>query len=184
MGKSFKMAWRNMWRNWRRTTIALVAIVLGLILLLFLDGMIKGSDQAIFGNAVRLYGGNVQVHAPGYRDKANRMPLLPLDDADAVVAAAEAQPEVVAAAKRINTGGLVSTRAGAFPVEITAIEPAGRGAAQHPGREHHERPLPARRRRRRHPHRPGPGRRAGRGGRRPRDADRAAASRKRCASAR
>lgn len=124
MSKSFKMAWRNMWRNWRRTAIALSAIVLGLILLLFLNGVIQGSDQGIYGNAVRLYGGNVQVHAPGYRIRANRMPLLPLDDANAIVAAAQAQPEVVAAAKRITTGGLVSTREGSFPVKITAIQPS------------------------------------------------------------
>jgi ABC-type lipoprotein release transport system permease subunit len=123
MSKSFKVAWRNMWRNWRRTAIALTAIVLGLILLLFLNGVIQGSDQGIYGNAVRLYGGNVQVHAPGYRLKANRMPLLPLADANAVVAAAKARPEVVAAARRINTGGLVSTREGSFPVKITAVEP-------------------------------------------------------------
>ena len=70
MAKLLKMAWRNMWRNWRRTAIALTAIVLGLILLLLLNGMIQGSDQGIYGNAVRLYGGNVQVHAPGYRLKA------------------------------------------------------------------------------------------------------------------
>ena len=59
MGTFVKMAWRNIWRNWRRTAIALVAIVLGLVLLLFFDGMITGSDQAIFGNAARLYGGNI-----------------------------------------------------------------------------------------------------------------------------
>ena len=126
MGKSFKMAWRNMWRNWRRTAIALTAIVLGLILLLFLNGMIEGSDQGIYGNAVRLYGGNIQVHAPGYRVKASRMPLLPLDTAtaDAVVAATQAQPQVMSAPKRIVTGGLVSTREGSFPVKITAVEPS------------------------------------------------------------
>lgn len=124
MSKSITMAWRNMWRNWRRTTIALVAIILGLILLLLMDGMIKGSDQAIFGNAVRLYGGNIQVHAPGFRDRAHRLPLLPLDDAGAVVQAALAQPQVVAAAQRINTAGIVSSRGGAFPVVITAVEPA------------------------------------------------------------
>lgn len=124
MGKYLKLAWRNVWRNWRRTAIALVAIVLGLILLLFLDGVIKGSDQAIFGNAVRLYGGNIQVHAPGFREKMSRLPLLPLADADAVVATARAQPQVVAAAKRINTAGLISSREGAFPVAIVGIEPA------------------------------------------------------------
>ena len=52
------------------------------------------------------------------------MPLLPLDNADAVVAAAKAQPEVVAAAKRINTGGMISSREGAYPVAITGIEPS------------------------------------------------------------
>jgi ABC-type lipoprotein release transport system permease subunit len=123
MGKYLTLAWRNMWRNWRRTAIALVAIVLGLILLLLMDGMIKGSDQAIFGNAVRLYGGNVQVHSPGYREKASRLPLLPLEDAGTVVEVVSLQPEVVAASKRINTPGIVSSRQGAYPVAITGIEP-------------------------------------------------------------
>lgn len=123
MGQSVKLAWRNMWRNWRRTSIALVAIVLGLILLLLMDGMIKGSDQAIFGNAVRLYGGNLMVHAPGYRAKASRLPLLPLENAGAVVQAARSQPHVLAAAKRINTAGIASSREGTYAVEITAIEP-------------------------------------------------------------
>jgi ABC-type lipoprotein release transport system permease subunit len=124
MAELLTMAWRNMWRNWRRTAIAVVAIVLGLILLLLLNGFITGSDQAIFGNAVRLYGGNIQIHAPGYRDRANRLPLLPLADADAVVAAARSNPAVVAAAKRINTGGLISSPEGAFPVAITGLEPS------------------------------------------------------------
>ncbi len=123
MDKFIKMAWRNMWRNWRRTVIATIAIVLGLILLIFMDALMKGSDQAIFGNAVRLYGGNVQIHAPGFRDKAGRLPLIPLDDADMVVEIVRAQPEVVAVSKRINTGGMVSSREGAYPVSITAIEP-------------------------------------------------------------
>jgi ABC-type lipoprotein release transport system permease subunit len=117
------MAWRNMWRNWRRTVIAAIAIVLGLILLIFMDALMKGSDQAIFGNAVRLYGGNVQIHAPGFRDKASRLPLIPLDDGDTVVEIVRAQPEVVAVSKRINTGGMVSSREGSYPVSITAIEP-------------------------------------------------------------
>ena len=123
MAKYLKMAWRNLWRNWRRTSIALVAMVLGLILLLFFDGMIKGSDQAIYGNAVRLYGGNIQVHAAGFRAKANRLPLYPLTDAGTIVQTVRAQPQVVAAALRINTGGLIRSREGAFPVSITAIEP-------------------------------------------------------------
>ena len=124
MTKYIKMAWRNMWRNWRRTTIAAVAIVLGLVLLIFMDALIKGSDQAMFGNAVRLYGGNIQVHAAGFREKSNRQPMIPLEDVDMVIQAALAQPGVVAVSKRINTGGMVSDRGGTFPVTITAVEPS------------------------------------------------------------
>ena len=126
MRKIIKMAWRNMWRNWRRTLIASVAIILGMVLLIFMDAMIKGSDQAIYGNAVRMYGGNVQVHAPGYREKSDRLPLLPLADSETVVATIQAidSPEkILSTSKRINTGGMVSTGAGNYPVTITAIEP-------------------------------------------------------------
>lgn len=124
MGKNIKLAWRNMWRNWRRTSIALVAIVLGLMLLLLLSSVIKGSDQAIFGNAVKIYGGAVQVHAPGYRAKLNRMPLLPLEDPNAVVQAAMAQPTVIAAAQRIQTGGIIANGDESRPIAITAIQPS------------------------------------------------------------
>jgi ABC-type lipoprotein release transport system permease subunit len=123
MGKYIKMAWRNMWRNWRRTLIATIAIVLGMILLIFMDAIIRGSDQAIYSNAVRLYGGNVQVHAPGFREKSSRLPLLPLDDADVVIAKVNDEPNVVNASKRISTGGMVSSREGSYPVSITAIQP-------------------------------------------------------------
>ena len=123
MGQTFKLAWRNMWRNWRRTMIAVVAIVLGLILLLLFDGIIRGSDQAIFGNAVRVYGGNLQVHAPGYRDKAARLPMLPLDDPEAVVKAAQALPDVQAVSQRINTAGIIINHGTSVPVMITALQP-------------------------------------------------------------
>jgi len=116
------MAWRNMWRNWRRTVIAVMAMVLGLILLIFMDGLIKGSDQAIYGNAVRLYGGNLQIHATGFRAKADRFPLLPVENADQVVQIVMAHPEVLVASKRINTGGMINERGESYPITITGIE--------------------------------------------------------------
>lgn len=124
MSQFINLAWRNVWRNWRRTAIALTAIVLGLVLLLFFDALIKGSDQAIFGNAVRLYGGNLQVHAPGFRLKANRLPLIPLAQDDVVIQAAQSQPQVLAVSRRINTSGAVSNRGSTLRVSITAIDPA------------------------------------------------------------
>jgi ABC-type lipoprotein release transport system permease subunit len=123
MFKFIKMAWRNVWRNWRRTGIAVIAIVLGLLLLVFMDGLYGGYDEAVFANAVRLYGGNLQVHAPGFRDRAHRLPLLPLEDPDRVVQTAMQHPEVLLASKRIRTSGLVNERGEIHPVTITGLEP-------------------------------------------------------------
>ncbi|MGC8780318.1 MAG: ABC transporter permease [Anaerolineae bacterium] len=135
MGRTLLLAWRNMWRNWRRTAIALIAIVLGVILLLLMDGLIRGSDQAIFGNAVKLYSSNIVVHAPGYRARVSRLPLLPLGDPGAVVQAARGRPQVVAVGKRIQTGGVVTSRNATYSVRIIAIEPSVEAAvslqAQH-----------------------------------------------------
>ncbi len=118
-----RLAWRNIWRHSRRTLIIVAAMSLGLSLMMFYDGLVAGFNQAIYGNAVKVLGGNIQVHAIGYRTEANQTPLLPLNDDQAVVKAALAQANVVAATRRITTGGLASSREGAFAVGITGIEP-------------------------------------------------------------
>jgi ABC-type lipoprotein release transport system permease subunit len=123
MGKYIKLAWRNTWRNWRRTLIASAAFVLSLILLLFFQAFLDGFDQAVYGNLIRLYGGNVLIHTPGYREKSSRLPMLPLEEAEAILAAVRAEPNVRSAARRINTGGLISNHDASQAVNITAIEP-------------------------------------------------------------
>ena len=123
MGKYLRLAWRNVWRNWRRTSIALLATALGLVLVLLSNSILDGSERAAFGNAVRLQGGNVQVHAPGYRQRARRLPLYPLADAEAIVQTALTQPQVIAAVRRINTAGMVSSSEATLPVVIAGIEP-------------------------------------------------------------
>jgi ABC-type lipoprotein release transport system permease subunit len=92
-------------------------------LLIFFQAFMDGMDQSIYGNTVRLYGGNVLIHAPGYREKSTRLPMLPVADVDQILAAARAQPHVVAASRRINTGGLISNRDASHAVNITAVEP-------------------------------------------------------------
>ncbi|MCL4268847.1 MAG: ABC transporter permease [Anaerolineales bacterium] len=117
-----RLAWRNVWRQRRRTLIIAIGMGVTMALLVLYDGLIAGFEQAIYGNAIQLLGGNIQVHADGYGEKAGRKPLLPLENPDAIVQAAEAQPNVVVAAKRIVTGGLVTNREGAFSVSIVGVE--------------------------------------------------------------
>jgi ABC-type lipoprotein release transport system permease subunit len=118
-----RLAWRNMWRHRRRTVIIVLAMGFGLCLMMWYDGLVDGFYQAIYGNAIKVLGGNVQVHAEGYGDSSGQKPLLPLDDDARVLDAVRDLPGVVAASRRINTGGLASSREGAFAVGITAIEP-------------------------------------------------------------
>ncbi len=118
-----KLAWRNVWRHRRRTIIVMLAIGLGLWLMMFYDGFVGGFNQAIYGNAIRILGANIQVHANGYSEKVGQKPLLVIENDQDVVKAALAQPQVLAATRRINTTGLASSREGAFAVSIVGIEP-------------------------------------------------------------
>jgi putative ABC transport system permease protein len=117
-----KIAWRNVWRQRRRTVLIAAAMGVIMALLILFDGIIVGFEQSIYGNAIQLLGGNIQVHAPGYSEKTEQNPLLPLANPDGVVRAAEANPNTVVAAKRIVTGGLVTDREGAFSVSIIGVE--------------------------------------------------------------
>jgi ABC-type lipoprotein release transport system permease subunit len=123
MFNMIKLAWRNIWRNWRRTGIATLAIMLGLLLLVFMDGLYGGYDEAVFANAVRLYGGNLQIHNPGFRERAHRLPLLPLENADQVVQTVARHPDVLLASKRIRTSGMINKGGEIYPVTITGLEP-------------------------------------------------------------
>ncbi|MBN1146579.1 MAG: ABC transporter permease [Anaerolineales bacterium] len=118
-----RLAWRNLWRHRRRTLIVAIAMALGLGLMIIYDGLMFGFDQAIYGNAIKVLGGNIQIHAEGYRTETGQNPLLPLPDDQAVVQAALAQPLVQTATRRIITGGLVTSAEGAFGVNIIGIEP-------------------------------------------------------------
>ncbi len=123
MSLYFRLAWRNIWRHTRRTIIIVLAMSMTLALMMWYDGLMNGFTDAIYGNAVQVLGGNIQVHAAGYRAEANSTPLLPLADPQAVIKAAQAHPSTLGVTQRISTGGLVTNHEGAFAVGITGVEP-------------------------------------------------------------
>ncbi|MGD0879601.1 MAG: FtsX-like permease family protein [Anaerolineales bacterium] len=118
-----RLAWRNIWRHRRRTIIIVLAMAMTLALMMWYDGIVSGFTDAIYGNAVKVLGGNIQVHAAGYRSQADSTPLLPLANPLAVIKTAQAIPQVLGATQRINTGGLVTNQEGAFAVGITGVQP-------------------------------------------------------------
>ena len=108
MSLYLRMAWRNIWRHRRRTLIVVLAIGLNLWLMMFYDGFVAGFNQAIYANAIKVLGGNIQIHASGYQAKADKAPLLPVENDLGLVNAALTQPQVVAAGqqpRRLFHGG-------------------------------------------------------------------------------
>jgi len=118
-----RLAWRNVWRHSRRTVIIILAMGLALAMMMMYDGLVDGFNNAIYGNAIRVLGGNIQVHAAGFRAKVDSNPLISLPDDSAVLQRARANADVASASRRIQTGGLMSNRAGAFTIGIVGIEP-------------------------------------------------------------
>ncbi len=130
-----RLAWRNLWRHRRRTVLVTIAMAFGLSMMMWYDGLVAGFQEAIYGNAIRVLGGNMQIHAAGYDAATDATPLLPLPDDQKAVDIARQQSQVVSATRRINTSGMVASREGAFGVTIVAIEPEAEAplnlAAQH-----------------------------------------------------
>ncbi len=117
------LAWRNIWRHKRRTLIVVLSIALSLAMMMMYDGLMVGFNDAIYANAVKVLGGNVQVHASGYRMKSGSKPLLALENDQKLLMETGNLPEVEAASRRINTGGILTNHTGAFSVTITGVEP-------------------------------------------------------------
>lgn len=65
----FKLAWRNIWRNKRRTLITTFSIVLAVLLSSVTRSMQIGSYDQMIHNVAGLFTGYIQVHQDGYWEK-------------------------------------------------------------------------------------------------------------------
>ncbi|MEP4533637.1 MAG: FtsX-like permease family protein [Cyclobacteriaceae bacterium] len=62
------LAWRNIWRNKRRSYITIGSITFAVLLACFMRSMQLGSYERMIETAARFYTGYVQVHQKGYWD--------------------------------------------------------------------------------------------------------------------
>ena len=64
-----KLAWRNIFRNKRRTLIAATAISIGLAALIFVDAFMIGMRENMIRTATASFLGEAQIHREGFRDE-------------------------------------------------------------------------------------------------------------------
>ena len=76
------LAWRNLWRNPRRTSIMLAAIGVGVWAMIFMTALTQGMVNEMVKDGISALPGHVQVHHPGYLDDPNVNNLIPLTDTE------------------------------------------------------------------------------------------------------
>lgn len=118
----FSMAWRNIWRNRRRSLLTIVAIALGLAFNIFMRGIGDGFHDQMVDNSVRAEIGHIEIHRSGYRDDPGLNKTLP--DADKVAQAIRSLPGLRGYSLRVIGSGLASTADNSSGVQILGVDPA------------------------------------------------------------
>ncbi|MCF6290731.1 MAG: ABC transporter permease [Desulfobacterales bacterium] len=121
MFPDLKMAWRNIWRNPRRTLLTVAAIGFASLVLIFMLSFQLGSYQAMINSAVTIDTGHLQVQAAAYRQKKS-MRLVVADPA-VVDAVLDSVPAIRAYTSRASGFALVSSAQRTYGIRVTGIDP-------------------------------------------------------------
>jgi putative ABC transport system permease protein len=118
----FKLGWRNLWRNKRRTFLTLGAVTLYSWLLLWFLWFGDGAHDGMIENYVRVLTGHVQIHALGFRDDMSVMKRI--REPAPIAAAIEGTDKVAAYSMRIKTYALAAAHGDSAGTFILAFDPA------------------------------------------------------------
>jgi putative ABC transport system permease protein len=117
-----KMAWRNIWRNPRRSILTMTAIAFACLLLVFMLSFQFGSYDTMINSAVKIHTGHLQVQAEGYQDKRTMRLVVP--DPGAIGSILEQTPGIDAYTYRANAFSLVSSAERTYGIVVIGIDPA------------------------------------------------------------
>lgn len=121
MNTILKIAWRNIWRNKRRTLITIASIMFALFFAIIMRGFGKGSYEKMKENAVKSYSGYVQIHKKGYWDDKNINNIFSLDQR--LVTEFESDPRISAVIPRLESFALASSGESTKGVAVMGISP-------------------------------------------------------------
>jgi ABC-type lipoprotein release transport system permease subunit len=118
-----RIAWRNVWRNTRRSVLTIAAIAFATVLLVFMLSWQFGSYETMINTSVKVHTGHLQVQARGYQHK-KRMHLVVPEPAEVRAVLAET-PGVAACTSRANAFSLVSSTKRTYGAMVIGIDPPG-----------------------------------------------------------
>lgn len=116
------LAWRNLWRNLRRTLIMLAAISVGVWAMIFMTALTQGMVDQMIKDGVSALPGHVQVHHPDYRDDPTINNLIPTPDS--ILKAKFGAAGFEQWATRIKVPAVISSERESRGVTLLGIDPA------------------------------------------------------------
>lgn len=115
------LAWRNIWRNKKRSLIIISAIAVGLCCGLFASATMFGMWDSIINTTIDRDLGHFQVHSKDYEDEKLVTDTIP--NFENVIAAIKKSKDVIGVSSRILLEGMASSAATSNGVRIAGITP-------------------------------------------------------------
>ena len=116
-----RLAWRNLWRNYRRTLIMLGAIVAASWAMIFLTALMRGMVDDMVKDGISALPGHIQIHHPAYRDDPTIANVIAPPDGELLEVLERA--DVVAWATRVRVPAVISSERDTRGVTLVGIEP-------------------------------------------------------------
>ncbi len=116
------LAFRNLWRNRRRTLLTLSAMVVSAALLILALGVFSGMFKDMLASATEQYYGHLVIAHPDYHLRRDLFAHLPAEFADHPVLKNES--EIIGRSPRLRSFGLLSRPETSQPVELLGVVPA------------------------------------------------------------
>ena len=117
------IAWRNLWRNHRRSLIMLTAIAIGLWGMIWMTALMRGMVDQMIDDAINTLSGHVQVHAPGYLDDPSIEHSIPAVEDNPQLQKLLDSTQVTAWSQRVRVPAVIRSERDVYGVTLIGIDP-------------------------------------------------------------
>ena len=119
-----QLAWRNIWRNPRRTAVILAAVIIGVWSMIFLGALMHGIAVGMVKNGIATLTGHIQIHHKGYRnDPAIENSITGAQIQDVVTALNEVLPPQTQWVHRVRVNAIANNARHSSGITMVGIDP-------------------------------------------------------------